>query len=98
MSVSSALACQISVFSTTERSNNRYYANHTHSYRGGNISVTRPNKSMNSSQLDDNGAAIKYSQSYTVQWGEHDETKLIQMNDFNAAAMKSSSRVSENDI
>jgi hypothetical protein len=33
-----------------------------------------------------------------VQWGEHDETKLMQMGDLDAEAMKSSSQVSENEL
>ena len=69
---------------------------------GGNISVNRPGKPLNSSQHDGNGDGITYSQTYTVQygnqWGEHDETKLMQLSDLDAEAMKSSSRVSENGL
>lgn len=83
---------------TTQHSNNRYYVNQSHSHKGGNISVNRSGKSLNSSQNDGNGVAINYSQTYTVQWGEHDETKLIQMGNLDAEAMKSSSRVSQNEL
>lgn len=83
---------------TSQHSDNRYYVNQSHTHRGGNISVNRPGKSVNSSQHDGSGVAINYSQTYTVQWGEHDETKLIQMGDLNAGAMKSSTRVSENEV
>lgn len=64
----------------------------------GNISVNRPGKPLNSSQHDGNGDGITYSQTYTVQWGEHDEIKLMQMSDLDAEAMKSSSHVSENEL
>ena len=49
-----------------------------------------------------NGDGITYSQTYTVQWGEHggehDETKSMQLSDLDAEAMKSSSRVTENEL
>jgi hypothetical protein len=83
---------------TTQQSNDRYYATHSQSHRGGNISATRPAKSGPSSQQEGSAAGIKYSQTYTVQWGEHDETKLIQMGDLEAEAMKSSSGLSENEL
>jgi hypothetical protein len=83
---------------TTHHSTDRYYANHSQSHRGGNISANRPAKSVTSSQQEGNSAGINYTQSYTVQWGEHDQTKLIQMGDMEAEAMKSSSRLSENEL
>jgi hypothetical protein len=58
--------------------------------------------SQNQSQQDMNGDGITYSQTYTVQWGENGrdngETKSIQMNDLDHEAMKSSSRVRENEL
>jgi hypothetical protein len=49
-----------------------------------------------------NGDGITYSQTYTVQWGDqrrdNGETKSIQMNDLDHEAMKSSSRVRENEL
>jgi hypothetical protein len=82
---------------TTQRSNNGYYVNNSHSHIGGNISVNRPDKSLNSSQADGSDG-ITYSQTYIVQWGEHDGAKSMQMSDLDIEAMKSSSRVSENEL
>jgi len=67
-----------------------------------NTPVNRLGKSLNSTQHDGNGDGITYSQTYTVQyengWGEHDETKLMQLSDLDSGAMKSSSQVSENEL
>lgn len=83
---------------TTQPSNNRYYVNNSHIYMERNAPVNRLGKSLHSSQHDRNGDGITYSQTYTVQyenqWGEHDETKLMQLSDLDAEAMKSSGRVS----
>ena len=54
--------------------------------------------SQNQSQQDMNGDGITFERTYTVRWGEHDETKSIQMSDLDAEAMKSSSRVTENEL
>jgi hypothetical protein len=81
---------------TTQRSNG-YYVNNSHSHIGGNISVNRPGKSMNSS-LPDESDGITYSQTYIVQWGDREEGKSVQMSDLDPEAMKSSSRVSENEL
>jgi hypothetical protein len=87
--------------STNQHSGAQYYANNKHSIHqsGGNISVGRPVKSLNSSQYDSNGDRITYSTTYTVEYGEHDEAKLVPMNDLNIRGLKSksSSRVSENE-
>jgi len=49
-----------------------------------------------------NSDGITYSQTYTVQWGdrrsEHDDTKSIQMSDLDTEALKSSGRVTENEL
>jgi len=45
-----------------------------------------------------NGDGITYSQTYTVQWGEHDDTKSMQLSDLDPESMKSSSRVTENEL
>jgi hypothetical protein len=92
---------------TTQHSKtNRYYVDNSHSRIGGNISANRGGKSLissqNQSQQDVNGDGITYSQAYSVQWaeqgGEHDETKSMQMSDLDTEAMKSSSRVRENEL
>ena len=81
---------------------NGYYANNSHVQTGGNISVSRKGKSLissqNQSQQDMNGDGITYSQTYTVQWGEHDDTKSMQLSDLDPESMKSSSRVTENEL
>ena len=45
-----------------------------------------------------NGDGITFEQTYTVHWGEHDETKSMQLSDLDAEAMKSSNRVTENEL
>jgi hypothetical protein len=92
---------------TTQLSkSNGYYANSSHVQTGGNISVNRKGKSLissqNQSQQDMNSDGITYSQTYTVQWGdhrsEHNDTKSIQMSDLDTEALKSSGRVTENEL
>ncbi len=58
--------------------------------------------SQNQSQQDMNSDGITYSQTYTVQWGDHrsdhDDTKSMQMSDLDTEALKSGSRVTENEL
>lgn len=82
----------------TTQNSNGYYVSNSHNHIGGNISVDRPGKSLNSSQRGGDVDGITYSQTYIVHWGEHDETKSTQMSDLDPDAMKSSSRVSENEL
>jgi hypothetical protein len=92
---------------TTQHSkSNGYYANNSHVQNGGNISVNWKGKSLissqNQSQQDMNSDGITYSQTYTVQWGDHrsdhDDTKSMQMSDLDTEALKSGSRVTENEL
>jgi hypothetical protein len=88
------------VFGTTQRTKNQYYINSNHNHQQGNISVSKPSKSFNSSQAEEGG--ITYSQTYTVQYAnrprEQDETELIEMKGFKTRAMKSESRVSDDSV
>jgi hypothetical protein len=49
-----------------------------------------------------NGDGITYSRTYTTEWGEHGSeyggTKSMQLSDFDTKAMKSSSRVTKNEL
>ncbi|RFU28030.1 hypothetical protein B7463_g8306, partial [Scytalidium lignicola] len=86
------------ILGTTQNSKSAYYGNNSRSYAGGNISVNRPGKSLNSGKHDRDGGGIMYSQSYTVQWGEHDEVQLVQLSNLDTEATKSSSRASEEEL
>jgi hypothetical protein len=75
---------------------NKHYASNSQNYTG-SVSASRPGKSATPGQLPVGG--IQYSQSYMVQYGnqwEHDETRLVQMDDLGLEAIKSSTRGSEN--
>lgn len=85
---------------TTQHSNAKYYVN-SHSHEGGNNSVNRYGKSVKASRTNENEDGITYSQTFTVQYQnqfEHDETRLVQLSDLDAEAMKSTSRISDREL
>jgi hypothetical protein len=78
---------------------NKYYAQNSQNYTGGDLSTNRSGKPSTPRQSPGDG--IQYSQSYMVQYGnqwEHDEAHLVQMDDLRPEAIKSSTRVNENKL
>jgi hypothetical protein len=79
------------LFGTIQNSTNKYYVNNS-----SNLMGTGPTKSLSAGQLEQSG--IKYSKSYTLQYGnqwENDETYLVPMGDLTPAKLGSKVTITE---